>query len=347
MKRNLFIIIGIFVSTVLIIVLSDVITLGEKIAKVTKCWQTEYIFYCILSFLFLYFIIWPIVRVYKSPQMPALSIDNIGGSEELYAFGKRLAANTCYIRDPQVRRYHAGELMSNLSQYAGEQTKLKALVQNELKIRVDGDKDLDVMGINGRIKEWAKTIFLITAVSQNNKFDTLAVLVLNFKMIEDVILASGFRPSSSQMFKLYANILATSLITYCASSVFDNMDDVEPLDFLDNANIDELGEDAVNELHDGGFMENLFRSISKLRIPGFLVGSALDGATNALMTLRLGYVARHYLTHGIQTSNSQRRKVKREAMLAALKTLPIIVKDSSSVIGGKVTQIVLKAYNAL
>lgn len=45
MKRNLFIIIGIFVGTIVIIVLSDVITLGEKIAKVTKCWQAEYVFY--------------------------------------------------------------------------------------------------------------------------------------------------------------------------------------------------------------------------------------------------------------------------------------------------------------
>lgn len=347
MKRNLFIIIGIFVSAIILVVLSDVITIGEKIAKLTRIWQAEYVFYACIFLLVAYFILWPIVKIYKSPQLPELSLDNIDGNKELYTFGRKLASNSRYIRDPKMRKHHVSELNSDLSLYAGSTSNLKALVENELKIRIEGDKSINVLGINGRIKEWAKTVFMITAVSQNSRFDTLAVLVLNFKMIEDVILASGFRPSTSQMFKLYANILATSLVTYCASSVFDNMDDVEPLDFLDNANIDDLGEGAVDEMHDGGFFTNLLHRITTLKIPGFLVGSALDGATNALMTLRLGYVTRHYLTHGIQVSKAQRRQVKREAMLAALKTLPVIIKDSSSVIGGKVAKTVLKTYNAL
>lgn len=347
MKRNLFIIIGIFVGTIVIIVLSDVITLGEKIAKVTKCWQAEYVFYSLLLILFAYFVIWPIIRIYRSPQLPELSVENKESDKELFKFGKRLASNSCYIRNPQVRKSHVSELNSNLSQYAGNASYLKVLVENELKIRIEGDKNMNVLGINGRIKEWAKTVFMITAVSQNSKFDTLAVLVLNFKMIEDVILASGFRPSTSQMFNLYVNILATSLVTYCVSSVFDNMDDVEPLDFLDNANIDDISDGAVEEMHDGGFLTNILHGFSKLKIPGFLVGSALDGATNALMTLRLGYVTRHYLIHGIQTSKSQRRQVKREAMLNAVKTLPVIIKDSSAVVGDKVAQTILKTYKAM
>ena len=78
-----------------------------------------------------------------------------------------------------------------------------------------------------------------------------------------------------------------------------------------------------------------------------MVGPALDGATNALMTLRLGYVTRHYLIHGIQTTKSQRRQVKREAMLNAVKTLPVIIKDSSAVVGDKVAQTILKTYKAM
>lgn len=347
MKRNLLIIIGVFISTIVIIVLADVITVGEKLAKVTRCDQAEYVFYACLLLLLLYFVIWPIIRIFKSPELPELSVEHIDGNKALYMFGKRLASNSHYIRDSKVRRKHVIRFQADLSQYAGNTSNLKALVENELRIRIEGDKDLNVLGINGRIKEWAKTVFMVTTVSQNSRFDTLAVLVLNFKMVEDVILASGFRPSTSQMFKLYANILATSLITYCASSVFENMEDVEPLDFLDNANIDDLGEGAVEEMNEGGFLTNLLHGISRLKIPGFLVGSALDGATNALMTLRIGYVTRHFLTHGMQVSKSQRRQVKREAMLAALKTLPVIIKDSSSVIGGKVAQTVLKTYKAL
>ena len=67
MKRNLFIIIGIFIGTIVIIVLSDVITLGEKIAKVTKCWQAEYVFYSLLLILLAYFVIWKSNPRYRFP----------------------------------------------------------------------------------------------------------------------------------------------------------------------------------------------------------------------------------------------------------------------------------------
>lgn len=51
MKRNLFIIIGIFVSAIILVVLSDVITIGEKIAKLTRIWQAEYVFYACIFLL--------------------------------------------------------------------------------------------------------------------------------------------------------------------------------------------------------------------------------------------------------------------------------------------------------
>ena len=71
-----------------------------------------------------------------------------------------------------------------------------------------------IIGINRRIIEWAKSVFMITAISQNGKLDTVSVLYMNYKMIEDVIMASGFRPTRQQLFRQYVNILVTSIKTY-------------------------------------------------------------------------------------------------------------------------------------
>ena len=78
-------------------------------------------------------------------------------------------------------------------------------------------------GINRRIIEWAKSVFMITAISQNGKLDTVSVLYMNYKMIEDVIVASGFRPTRQQLFRQYVNILVTSLMTFVVSEVFKDM----------------------------------------------------------------------------------------------------------------------------
>lgn len=167
------------------------------------------------------------------------------------------------------------------------------------------------------------------------------------KMIEDLILASGFRPSTMQMYKLYVNIILTSLVTYCTSAVFKGMEDVQPLDFLDNANPDDMVDnvaDAAEETTFSDFPRKILNAISKLQIPGAIIGSALDGAANALMTLRIGYVTRHYIINGYENSMDGRRKVKREAMKSALRTMPAVLADSTSVIGEKAASFISKTY---
>lgn len=88
-------------------------------------------------------------------------------------------------------------------QRAGEE--LVQIISEELKLRIEGGElketsgpriedmySVRIIGINRRIIEWAKSVFMITAISQNGKLDTVSVLYMNYKMIEDVIMASGF-----------------------------------------------------------------------------------------------------------------------------------------------------------
>ncbi len=320
-----------FIGCIVLMILGNVITIAEKLAQITHCPYSEYVFYCLIIGIIGYFIVYPIVKIYRSPELPPLSTDGLEKDEDWLRFANFLANNCGYLKNDE-RTKHQKTLRKDICRYKNYPEQIKSIVEKELKLRISGSEDMNILGIEKRIKEWAKTVFAITAISQNSKFDTLSVLVLNFKMIEDIIFASGYRPTSSQLVKLYKNILLTSLVTYCASELFDNIGDVEPLSFLDNANpqlddVDVDGEEGISSF--------ITKFLSELRIPAPFVSSALDGATNALMALRIGFVTKKYLTNGIQTSFSNRRKVKQEAMFCAIKTLPDVISESSVVIGKK------------
>jgi hypothetical protein len=233
-----------------------------------------------------------------------------------------------------------------------------------MTLRYDGDKAHGVLGINGQIKEWAKTVFMISAISQNSRFDTISVMWLNYKMIESLVLASGFRPNNRQMFKIYRDILTTALITYAMSEALTKTSAIAPFDFgdlhdsgtdaaSDAADVDAMeGATAGIDPDDVGFDEQLTNSeglsvysiLRRVKIPGVVVGSALDGTVNALMTLRIGYITRTYLQQGEQalTGIKNKRAVKWQAMKDALVTIPVIVASGSNVVGKKTSNLIIK-----
>lgn len=323
MKRNLFIIVGVFLAVLTVIFAGNVITIGDKMSEAIHPYA-EYAFYVVLLVLFVVFIIGPIIRVHRTPQFPKLSVDDQISTPELIAFGKKLTKNCYYIHNEQQRQAHSRELARMLAMYANNREELESIVRNEVNLRLHGDKKQDIMGINARIKEWAKTVFMVTAISQNSKFDTLSVLFFNYKMIEEIILASGFRPTNKQLFNQYVRILTTSLITYVSSEVLQDMDDIAPFESLGD------GEVAV----DGATEWTMVGTLKKLSISGLIAGSVVDGVINALMTLRIGYVTRAYLINGSDalTGYTKRRKVKRQAMIDAFKAVPSVVLSSSAVL---------------
>lgn len=346
MKRNLILILGIFLAILFTLLAGNLITIGEKLAAVTHLWFVEYIFYLIILVLCIWFIIIPIWRVHHAPEMPALTCeDDDRNAEQLYAFGLRLVDNCHHIQNKDVRLEYQAKLKASLDDYRVDAASLRSVIRNEIEVRVKGNKDENIMGLNSRIKEWAKTVFMVTAISQNSRFDTIAVMVLNYKMIEDIILSTGFRPTRPQMFKQYSRILLTSLVTYAASEMFNDMDGWAPFDAFDV----DSATDAVASAADGsdaGF--DISQVIKRFKIPGVVLGSALDGVVNALMTLRIGFVTRNYLIQGANSLDTmqKRRKAKREAIKDAFKTIPSVVASESAVLGTTVTKLILKMFRA-
>ena len=373
MKRNLLIITLLFLGSFVILLLGNIIIIGEKIASLSHVAWAEYAFYALILIVFYAVVIRPVIRVHRAPQMPALSIDGEWDTAQLIAFGHKLADNCNYISKdktcPELRKLHQQKLREDLERYATDKEELVQILSDELKLRIEGGElreasgpraedmhSVRIIGINRRIIEWAKSVFMITAISQNGKLDTVSVLYMNYKMIEDVIIASGFRPTRQQLFRQYVNILVTSLMTFVASEVFNDMGSVAPFESLADPSSDaasdidlsdaavdgaDVDPDDIGDTVSGGtgFLSILFG----VKIPGVVIGSICDGIVNSLMTLRIGYVTRNYLVDGMNSLNGikAKRKAKRAAVKEALKSLPKVVVVGTSFVGKGAMNIIL------
>ena len=373
MKRNLLIITLLFLGSFVILLLGNIIIIGEKIASLSHVAWAEYAFYTLILVVFYAVVIRPVVRVHRAPQIPALSIDGEWNTAQLVAFGHKLADNCNYIpKDkscPELRKLHQQRLLEGLERYATSREELVQIISKELKLRIEGGElketsgprtedmhSVRIIGINRRIIEWAKSVFMITAISQNGKLDTVSVLYMNYKMIEDVIVASGFRPTRQQLFRQYVNILVTSLMTFVVSEVFKDMGSVAPFgsladqssDAASDIDISDASVDAadvdLDDIGDTVSGDTGFLSIlSNVKIPGVVIGSICDGIVNSLMTLRIGYVTRNYLIDGMNSLNGikAKRKAKRVAVKEALKSLPKVVVVGTSFVGKGAMNIIL------
>lgn len=364
MRRNLFIIVGIFLGVLALLVTGNIIIVGEKIAQVTHLWWTEYVFYALVLLLVCYYILFPIIRIHRAPQIPALNIQGEGDAEQLMAFGKTLSKHCAYLSDENtklnekqqmsVRKEHQQQLLQSLATHANDEVRLREIIQAELDLRFKGDKELGVLGVNGRIREWAKSVFMITAISQNRYFDSVSVMYLNLRMIYDIVLASGFRPSNRQLFRMYGSILTTALITYAVSEALTSTPSVAPFDFgdLDStaeaagddvADIDPDDVDLSEQLSDSEGL-SVYSILRRIKIPGVVVGAALDGTINALMTLRIGYITRTYLQQGAKALKGiqNKRTVKRQAMVEAMTNVPAVIVAGSGVVGARTSKFLVK-----
>lgn len=373
MKRNLLIITLLFLGSFVILLLGNIIIIGEKIASLSHVAWAEYAFYALILIVFYAVIIRPVIRVHRAPQIPALSIDGEWDTAQLIAFGHKLADNCNYIpKDktcPGLRKLHQQKIREDLERYATDKEELVQILSDELKLRIEGGElreasgprvedmhSVRIIGINRRIIEWAKSVFMITAISQNGRLDTVSVLYMNYKMIEDVIIASGFRPTRQQLFRQYVNILVTSLMTFVASEVFKDMGSVAPFESLADQSSDAVSDidlsdaavdgadvdpDDIGDTVSGG--TGFLSILSGVKIPGVVIGSICDGIVNSLMTLRIGYVTRNYLMDGMNSLNGikAKRKAKRAAVKEALKSLPKVVVVGTSFVGKGAMNIIL------
>ncbi len=333
MKRNLIIIVLIFLGIIVLMLMGNVITIGDKIYQLTQNRWVELGFYCLVGLGVFYLILWPMVRLHATPEFPRLSVDAYTGEtdqtkRELKRFAISLSKHQSYLPQEQ-REEHRKEMRRQIDSFY-DMAELRAIVQADLDQRFDT--------VKSHISEWAKTVFMLTAVSQNGKLDAAISMVINFRMIADLIRCSGYRPSHGQLFKQYVRILVTSLFSYYLSNTLDN------LDFTSLG-----GEEAADTVIAGSTASEpeVLASVAGLKFLNMVPASLVDGALNSLLTLRIGYVTLAYLKEGAEGLEGRRgMKVRRNAMLQAIKAFGVMAKDTTisglALIGEKISDLLKK-----
>ena len=175
--------------------------------------------------------------------------------------------------------------------------------------------------VDSLVNRTAAAVFLSTAVSQSGRLDVLMVLATQVKMVWQVAHVYHQRPSVREMLGLYANVAGTSFIA-------GELDDIEVEPLVAPVLGATLG------------------SIPGLQqVTAVLVRSALSGAANAFLTLRVGMITRQYCAALVIRD---RRSVRRFATAQAASRVGKIVRDGASRISKEVwsasTQRVWKVF---
>lgn len=151
-----------------------------------------------------------------------------------------------------------------------ENTKLLLNYKNydelQLNLQVVFEKEVRPQ-LNKIMIRHAKTVLISTAICQNARVDMITVFSVDINMVKDLVVRCGFRPNMSNLSKLLVKIFSTALIAEGLQSI--SLDDILPA--------------SVN---------NTLKEIPLIKP---VISSLTQGLTNALLTLRIGCVARRYL----------------------------------------------------
>ena len=190
---------------------------------------------------------------------------------------------------------------------------------NPLDTRQDIEKAVDTLKeqADNVTKSTASTVFVTTAISQNGRLDAILVLLAQVRLIWEIAHVFNQRPSIREMTNLYANVAATALV-------------VGTLEELD---IEEQIEPIITPL----ISSSVFGGIPGAGgLATFMTTSIVEGAANALLTLRVGIITRRYF--GIKKTSGS-KELRRNASLEAGNMLASIVVKSA----GYITEAVIKA----
>lgn len=124
-------------------------------------------------------------------------------------------------------------------------------------------------GSNRLILDKSIKVGILTAVSQSQNLDTIIISLYELDLIKNIIYMYGYRPSESQLAKIYMAVLRNALIAYGVQSLSANATGL-------------LGKAAES-------IPLLGSAISTI------IGSASQGLINGLLTVIVGFQTKKYL----------------------------------------------------
>lgn len=135
------------------------------------------------------------------------------------------------------------------------------------------------------IHKSALRVGLATALSQSEALDTLLVIIYELNLIKDIVFLYGYRPSDTQMAKIYKNVLRNALIAYgvsTATSGFGKTIGTGIIGAIDRAS------------QSGNILTSTIGSVVG-GLAGTAIESGLQFAVNTTLTTIIGYQTKRYL----------------------------------------------------
>ncbi len=268
----------------ILIILSSVMQLGEKLARIHP--YVEYGFYVVAAILFIILFVRPLFQIIFSPTF---SMDTLFTEEENarknFAMYKKVSKNLLeedYLSDAEKQL-----IQTNLKDAMGLKTELSKVFDGTIK------KELNKIIVNH-----AETVFLSTAISQNGRLDSLAVFTINLRLIRELVIKCGFRPSYPALGKLSFNVLSAAIIA----------------ESLEGINFSEL------------FPSKGLTALQDIPILKTVTGSFAQGIGNALLSLRVGIICRNYLFMNLK--GIPKSQIRRLAFAEAMLLLPKVISAS-------------------
>ncbi|CCV64068.1 conserved hypothetical protein (UPF0283) [Alteracholeplasma palmae J233] len=265
----------------LLILISSVLSVGERLSKIHA--YIAYAFYGIAFILTYLLIIRPVHIVLFSPSFSVeTTLDKT--SRRGFRIYKKVAKRLLEQEDiPEASKESIRKAMDNKDEL---REVLNHTYNHYIKKR-----------INRIVKNHAKTVMISTAISQNGRLDFFTVIVVNLRMIKEIVLVCGFRPSYKNLAKLTINVFTTALIA-------EGLENIDIQDILPQSTMNTLGEIPLIKP---------------------VLSSVTQGISNALLTLRIGIVTRKYLFSDAQEITKE--TIRRGALIEAAKLLPGVIAE--------------------
>ena len=246
-----------------IIVTSCIIDIYDKAYKIN-----EYFGYGVLALLLLLILFFIIVPLCKLFLTPSFTLDASKNKEYLnrknYRTLKSVAKNIIKGNNsvPEIEKENLLTAMKNRYEL---RDKLNFIYDKYIK------KDINKI-------IWATSVKVAcsTGISKNNAFDAATTIISNIRMIMQIVVKCGYRPSYTKLGKLMFKVFRNALIAYS----------------IESANIAEWLVNACSKF---------FKDIPAIGKP---IAAIMEGAANGFLTARIGVVTRKYLYNEFKVNNT-------------------------------------------
>lgn len=262
----------------ILIFVSNVMDVGLKLRNIHR--YLEYAFYGLSGIILYILVINPLRVIFFSPSF-VINPDALEKNEKAY----KNAAKTL-LKSDKITEDDKLLLRESLNDNEALIQALKATFNGTIR------KEIDKIIIKN-----SKTVLMTTAISQNGQLDMFSVIYTNIKMIKEIVVACGFRPSYVALGKLSLNVAATAMVA----------------EGLEDVNFHEMMPSKVGE------------ALTDLPMLRTATNSIFQGVSNSMLTCRIGVVTRKFLFQDNQLMS--KKEIRMQAYKESFKLMPIVIAE--------------------